>query len=71
MFLKNLEIWLISFCNLAVIGNGIFLMLARVGLSIDLLFPLDGGEIFKVNFAKIFYLREFEFLLAMSEFYLA
>ena len=36
----------------------------------NLLFPLEASSIFKVNFAKIFYLRVFEFLSAMSESYL-
>jgi len=71
MFLKYLEIQLISFCNLAGIRGEIFLMFAGVGLSIDLLFPLDGGEIFGVNFTEIFCLKEFEFLSAMSKSHLA
>ena len=71
MFLKYLEIWLTFFVNLVEIRSGIFSILAGVGLSLDLLFPLDGGEIFGVNFAEIFCLREFKFLSAMSESYLA
>ena len=36
----------------------------------DLLFLLEAGGTFRVNFVKIFYLRVFEFLLAISEFHL-
>ena len=70
MFLKYLEIWLTSFCDLVEIRGGIFLILAGVGLLIDLLFLLDRGKTFGMNFAKIFCLREFKFLSAMSKFYL-
>ena len=37
IFLKYLEIWLTSFCDLAGIGGGIFSMLAEIGLSAVLL----------------------------------
>ena len=70
MFLKYLEIWLTSFYNLVGIGGRIFSILARIGLSIDLLFLLNSGGIFGVNFTKIFCLRVFKFLSAISEFYL-
>ena len=70
MFLKYLEIWLTFFCDLVGIGGKIFLILTRVGLSIDLLFLLDEAGILEVNFAEIFCLSKFKFLLAMSKSYL-
>ena len=70
IFLKYLEIWLASFCNLAGIGGGIFSILTGISLLMDLLFLLETGGTFGVNFAKIFYLRVFEFLSVMSESYL-
>ena len=67
MFLKYLEIWLTFFCDLAGIGGGVFLILTRVGLLIDLLLLLDGARIIEVNFAKIFCLSKFKFLSAISK----
>ena len=49
------------------IRGGIFSILAGVGLSIDLLFLLDGAGTLEVNFTEIFYISEFKFLSAMSE----
>ena len=45
----------------------IFLILAGISLLMDLLFLLEAGSIFGVNFTKSFCLRVFEFLSAMSE----
>ena len=50
--------------------DGIFSILARVDLLIDLLFLLDRTGTLGVNFTEIFCLSEFKFLLAISEFYL-
>ena len=63
MFLKYLEIWLTSFWDLVEIGEGIFSIFARVGLSI-ILFLLVMDWIFRVNFATIFFLRELNCLSA-------
>ena len=48
----------------------IFLILAGISLLMDLLFLLEASSTFRVNFAKIFCLRVFEFLSAISESYL-
>ena len=45
-------------------------MLARVGLSTDLLLQFVGGMILGVSLFKIFCLRDLLFLLAINEFYL-
>ena len=70
MFLKYLEIWLISFCDLAGIEGGNFLMLARVALSDALLLRLGARIILGVSLAKNFSLRDLSFLSAIREFYL-
>ena len=67
IFLKYLEIWLTSFCNLVGIGEGIFLILTGIGLPMDLLLLLDTGSTLRVNFNEIFCLRVLEFLLEMRE----
>jgi len=66
IFLKYLEIWLISFCDLVEISGGIFSILTGISLLMDL-FLLETNGIFKVNFTKNFCLRMFKFLLAISE----
>ena len=70
MFLKYLEIWLISFCNLAGIRGCIFSMLDKVVLSDVLLLQLEVGMILKVSLAEIFSLRDLVFLSAIRESYL-
>jgi len=70
IFLKYLEIWLTSFCNLAGIGSGIFSMLAGIGLFTVLLLLLDSGMILGVSLSEIFFLREIVFLSTMKESYL-
>ena len=67
IFLKYLEIWLTSFWDLAEIEGGIFSILARTGLPIDLLFLLDTSSTLRVNFDKIFCLRVLEFLSVMRK----
>ena len=71
IFLKYLEIWLTSFCDLARIGGGIFSILARIGLSTVLLLWLDSRGTLEVNLAKIFCLRVLVFLSAIRESHLA
>jgi len=66
MFLKNLEIWIISFCNLAGIEGGIFLMLAGVILSNALLLWLGVGMILEISLAEIFSLRDLVFHLHLE-----
>ena len=56
--------------NMVGIGGGVFSILTGVGLLIDLLLLLDGAGILEVNFAEIFCLSEFKFLLTMSKSYL-
>ena len=63
MFLKNLEIWMTSFCNLTGVRGGIFLMLARVVLSNALLLQLGVGMILGVSLAEIFSLRDLVFFI--------
>ena len=70
IFLKYLEICLTSFCDLVGIDREIFLILTEIGLSMNLLFLLETGGIFGVNFAKIFCLKVFKFLLMINKFYL-
>jgi len=70
IFLKYLEIQLTFFCNLAGIGSGILSMLARIGLSIDLLLQFDGGIILEASLSEIFCLRDLSFLLAIKKSYL-
>ena len=70
LFLKYLEIWLISFYNLAGIGGGILLMLAGVGLFTDLLLRFVSGIILGVSLSKIFCLRDLLFLSAINKSYL-
>ena len=54
MFLKYLEIWLISFCDLAGIEGSSFLMLAGVDMSDALLLWVGVGIILGVSLATIF-----------------
>ena len=70
MFLKYLEIWLISFYDLAGIGSSIFSMLAGVVLSDALLLQLRVGMVLGVSLAKIFSLRDLVFLSTIRESYL-
>ena len=64
LLLKNLEIMLTSFWDLAEIGEGILSIFARDGLLISLLFLPVVGWIFRVNLAAIFLLRELDCLSA-------
>jgi len=67
VFLKYLEIWLTSFCNLAEIRGGIFSIHAGMGLAIVLLLWFDGGMILGVSLSAIFSLRDLLFLSAIKE----
>ena len=64
LLLKNLEITLTFFWDLAGIGRGILSIFVGDGLLISLLFLLVVGWIFGVNLAKIFLLRELDCLSA-------
>ena len=70
IFLKNLEIWMTSFYNLARIRDGIFLMLAEVVLSDALLLQLEVGMIMGVSLAEIFSLKDLVFLSVLRKSYL-
>ena len=70
IFLKYLEIWLTSFCDLVEIGGVIFSILTEIGLPMDLLLLLNTGSTLRVNFDEIFCLKVLEFLLEMKESYL-
>lgn len=70
IFLKNLEIWMTSFYNLAGIRDGIFLMLAEVVLSDALLLQLEVGMIMGVSLAEIFSLKDLVFLSVLRKSYL-
>jgi len=70
IFLKNSEIWRTSFCDLAGMEGGIFLILAGVVLFNALLLQLEVGMILEVILAEIFSLRDLVFLSALREFYL-
>jgi len=56
-----------SFCDLAGIEGGIFLMLAGVVLSDTLLLWLGVGMILEMSCSEIFFLRDLVFLFALRE----
>jgi len=68
LLLKDFEIKLTSFWDLAGMGGRIFSMLTEEGLLITLMFLAIIGCVFAVNLATIFLLREVELLLAYSVF---
>ena len=66
-FLKYLESWLTSFGDFAEMGEGIFSMMAETDVFLFKLFLLMIVFVLEVNFAEIFCLTIYEFLLAIKE----